>query len=431
MNLFFLHVIFALNRPTAIEFTGKRGRTQDGGRAASGIITMNISDNVTKKDSRKVALREMIKDRLQTAKMVLAPSKTMKDIWVELTKTYYPLSYNTFLNTFNRDLNTLDLFTLIAVSRYFQIPIELILADTSLSLEDFARQANLSSHRDNGLFDPSSESAGTFYGFMNAYDQSKDGLMHFQLDIQTKGKDSSSAVLTQYGQDAELIETYRGDRFSTPDKNMIYLALSGDSGHFMTIVFNTNTFGSGGQGFCRGVIFTAGSNQSEVINCILFREPVNIDDQEDTNETAEIKEYIRGLLKISNDRSQTLTISRDDYEQLLKDNGDVQTFSDRYQSMITPKEVLSIDEGYALYRSNRQDNAQQRESVIKALLSLRRKSLLPDQIMYSEYTPYLQFGQSLKAKTIRDRLTDAAVSEKSPHLFNGRPKRMARKGPRR
>lgn len=372
----------------------------------------------THEDERKILQRNAIKDRLRFIKDTCAPMSTMRDLWDLVSKKYCEIAYNTFLNTFkeDKDAKTLDLYTILGIANCFRIPVHLLLSGPDLSLEEFAVRAGL--EQTNG-FIPFNDYIGHYRGYMNSFNKDKSEVSSFDLTLSISETGVPSAVLIHHFEaltaGGELWKhdiEYKGTPILVLNNSTIYMTLTNDAGRFMILTFTYQRYMSGELYYRRGSVLTIETNQLEpvILNFVMFHHPVDIEDN---------GAYLKGLLKITNEMHQLFTVPKSVIDTLREKSSEVRDFLDRFEQsyVIHEEPVYQIDEGMALYMSN-QDEPEQRNRVMKALLLLREQSTLPDRLIYPAYTPYSRLGKEIqKPDDTQDQTPDQENRQKNPNML--------------
>ena len=373
----------------------------------------NKKINEEKQDKRKITQRIAIKERLRLIKDSCAPTLTMRDIWSEVSPKYYEISYNTFLNTFKEDLDvsTLDIYTILAVAKYYKIPVHLLLSGADLSLEEFAVRAGLKQTQG---FIPLDDYIGQYKGYMNSFNKDKTEISSFELEISVSDTGVPHAILIHHsemitagGELRSIDIEYRGTPILVLNNKTIYMTLTSDTGRFLILTFTYQKYLTGELYYRKGAVLTVESNQLEpvILNFVLFRYPVDLSENEI---------FLKGLLKITNETHQQYTVPLQSIEELCLHYPEVNAFIERFKatSVISEEPVYQIDEGMALYIAD-QDNPQRKSSVMKALLRLREQSTLPDRLIYPSYTPYSRLGKEIQNPDYDKNKTDTLQDSQS------------------
>ena len=356
----------------------------------------NTQDPQEHENDRKKLLRKVIKERLNYIKETCAPASTMRDIWNSITEDYYEIAYNTFLNTFKEEpsISTLDIYTVLAIARYFNIPVHLLLSGPDLSLEEFAIRSGLK--QSNG-FIPLTDYIGHYHGYMNSFNKDHTELSSFDLSISVSDTGVPYALLVHHfeafsagGKLRKHDIEYRGTPILVLNNSTIYMTLTSEAGRFLILTFTYQRYVSGELYYRRGAVLTIETNRLEpvILNFVMFHHPVDIRKNES---------YLKGLLKMTNETHQLFTVSEKAADALSREHPEVRAFLERFEgsNVICRDDVYQIDEGMALYMSN-QDEPDRRNGVMKALLQLREHSTLPDRLIYPSYTPYSRLGKEIQ-----------------------------------
>lgn len=191
-------------------------------------------------EANKANQRLAIKERLN----YLLDSSALKSrgkLLGELLKdgSYFPFNRNTFLAAFDPNSSSLDIYTVLAVGRYFNVDLDLLLASPALTIEQFDYHlAGLDTDSVRNLDDYT----GDYVLYMPSVNiRHKDELVLCELHIgQHNG--ALEAVLNYHSTyrnarkaKNELVVRYRGKPLLIKRSGNIYIPMTSETGQFLAI----------------------------------------------------------------------------------------------------------------------------------------------------------------------------------------------------
>ena len=261
----------------------------------------------------------------------------------------FKLSYNTIRTTLDpTDTSPPNLFALISLARLWNLDTASLLAPPVENVEDDSNIRTIESLMKSGKYIVLDHWAyqGEFHGYMLNPNTSRKEIVPFELEIK---KDEASGKVDAY-------MTYHSKPIEHENQRLYYRP-----GIAITI--------------------TSAERSPIALNFVLFENPLP---QE------KIDKYVPGLLKISGSNFMVEESVLDE----LKEDPDVQVFMDALGYIVksekSQKNVIRIKDSQIMTSI---DDVEQWESIMKALVMLKGRSLAPDWIQYTYVKDYTRFGK--------------------------------------
>ncbi len=353
-----------------------------------------ISDDMTPEMRQAVNRKNQslaIKERLNYL-LERSSFKKRSQLLAELSnsKDFFPFNRNTFLATFDPKSNTLDLYAVLAIGRYFNVDMDLLFASPNLTIDRFRKELEL---EDKNTVRNLNDYKGTYHCFMPSFNirhrelvpctliiSDSDGHLEASFTYQSKYIDLNDV-------EKEVRLTFRGKPILVKRSRNIYALMTSETGDYLFLSFSYQQYNTSGLYYRRGIVVSSESVSQDPIfmNMVLF--PNRIQGEEKMP-------LIRGLLRIMNEKHQPYLISGNDLAELENDPT-MKAYLDTWGSR--EEACVRIDEGRILYDIYREsDEAKMR--TMQALLRLRNYSGMTDRMVYPTDTPYSEFTKKFLIK---------------------------------
>ena len=303
----------------------------------------------------------------------------------------FKITENTLKKALNPNIPSMpNMFVVIGVSRILNLDIAGNLAEPTDNDEVVVRADPLGQK---GKFIELNEWAykGVFHGYMNNPNPNSfhRKIIGFELKIE-KLADHMQSELTYHlnatdtdGKEVASNPTYRGRPYLMTANENVYMLLSNEKGSIMFLMFKYMEHGTLPMYYRPGIAVTVspGTKDPLILNFVLFKDEV---DGEKT------KKYLPGLLRLTDSR---FAVEASVIEQ-YKDDPDVQIFMEELGYIFNNKTIKN--DVYWLKDTqiiNSIDDESVRESIMKALITLKGHSLAAERITYPYIDAYTRFGK--------------------------------------
>ena len=306
----------------------------------------------------------------------------------------FKLSYNTIRTTLDpTDTSPPNLFALISLARLWNLDTASLLAPPVENVEDDSNIRTIESLMKSGKYIVLDHWAyqGEFHGYMLNPNTSRKEIVPFELEIK---KDEASGKVDAYmtyhskpidthGEVVENNPHYHGVPILLTSTENVFILFTNDHGGFFFLCFKYMEHENQRLYYRPGIAITITSAERSPIalNFVLFENPLP---QE------KIDKYVPGLLKISGSNFMVEESVLDE----LKEDPDVQVFMDALGYIVksekSQKNVIRIKDSQIMTSI---DDVEQWESIMKALVMLKGRSLAPDWIQYTYVKDYTRFGK--------------------------------------
>lgn len=322
--------------------------------------------NLSEKDKQIYAIKNRLVE--VTGTNVYAVYKKILDMELD-----YNINYNTLNKTLSLNYTNLDLFSVLAVCRLFNLDTSYIFSAPDSEFETMPSPQNMvDGEKFVVLNDPLY--FGKYNGYMYSYNPGSNEIINFDLDIQ-EGK----AVLIYHGKSIN----HSGEAYNYDVKlegipilirncNNIFILFTRDSGGFFFLYFDYKKYNKAEMYYRKGILVTNSSLNDKppmFQNFVLVRNKV-LDEK---------LSLIEGLLKITNDNC---FIRKDKLLELKENDEDVTNLFDKCGYIINHElgEYYCINESLILKAVDKNFVP----DILKALLKIRNNSEQPGRIIYED-----------------------------------------------
>lgn len=307
----------------------------------------------------------------------------------------FSIAYNTIRSTLDpSDSTTPNLYAVIGMARLWHLDTASLLAPPSENEEEDYEVITVEALMRTGKYVVLDEWAyqGEFHGYlMNPNTTSKE-IVPMELTIkknEASGKVEAfmtyhSKPVDTHGEIVENNPKFHGIPMLLTSTENVFILFTNDNGGFFFMCFKYIEHGTQRLYYRPGVAVTITTAERTpiVVDFVLF-------DKELPKEKAE--KYVPGLLKVTG----TNFLVEEEVVEELKDDPDVKAFMDTMgyivESEKSRKSVYRIKDSQIMTSI---DDDEQWESVMKALIMLKGRSLAPDWIMYPYVKDYTRFGKN-------------------------------------
>lgn len=297
----------------------------------------------------------------------------------------FELNYDTLAHTLDLNRNTLDMYCVIAMCRYFNLDIAYVLSEPSSTSEAMDEQSQFISERYSVLNDP--RYMGTYYGYLYSQKQTYNLVDKFELDIHlTHGKVLATLTVIYYNEEKTEIgrRKFTGIPIFVRPSN-IYIVFTESNGQFILMSFSYVHYNVKNLYFRRGAIITLGKDaarQPLLQSFVLFGRELS-DEQ--------VEKYVPGFLLLYD---SAFHIRADVLAQLAEEHEDVaylfRDFSYIFQANC--ERFFTVNEAQILASVK---NNMPKKDVIKALQIMKSNAVDAKRIYFPEIEAISEFAECL------------------------------------
>lgn len=301
----------------------------------------------------------------------------------------FSLNYDTFRKTLDPNSTTLDIYSVIALCRYWNLDLSYILSSPDNTEIPMPSTENLvNSSKFSILNDP--KYAGTYYGYIHSAKKVFSHIDYFELTIsESCGKFQADMVLHAFGTANEGRRTEVQKHLTGVPihvhPNAIFIILTNDAGELFIIFFNYVPYRSNNLYFKLGFLMTCATEISRPVlmqKFALFSQPVP---------PAKMK-YIPGFLLLND---HTFHIPASVVDQLKNTEPSVQKLFDDFGYLLeySRKDVYCINESQFLnsYSSSLSSNDIHKAlTILKSFASDANRIVITDSTALAEFSKLLQ-----------------------------------------
>lgn len=305
--------------------------------------------------------------------------------------SYFELNYVTLKSTLNFGSNTLDIFSVLAMCRYWHLDTAYVFAPPSSAGSPMPESKELIVSEDTGKFivldDP--QYFGNFYGYLYTPNHTKGEIIRFELEIHNRNG-TASADFTYHGFPTLIDGSKREDLrilHGTPilhvTSSNIFIILTNDRGDFYLLYYSRQRFRSHKLYFRRGVILTSSSlrdNPPLVQNFVLFAKPIS----------EEGMKYIPGMLASA---THEFTISQKEVDLLKENEPEVTKLFEDFGYILEHNldPAYRINEKQILHSVTKDTLGN--DDIFKALFLLKDRAFLPKRTVYEDDNALASFSK--------------------------------------
>ena len=300
----------------------------------------------------------------------------------------FSLNYDTFRKTLDPNSTTLDIYSVLALCRYWNLDVSYILSspDTKETpMPDVEKMVNTSKFR---ILDDE-KYTGTFHGYMYSHKEMFSHMKHFELTIH-KSAEHFKANLTLHAisKPDGIHETkFPKHLTGTPilvNSNVIFIILTNSLGEFFILSFNYTPYRRGTLYFKQGFILSCATEVSHPVlmqRFVLFSKPISPEHMKD----------LPSFLLLNN---RIFHVPADAMEELAQANPNVQKIFDHFGYLLehSRKEMYCINEAQLL---NSYDPAISVNEILKGLIAMKSVASDATRIFIADSTILAEFSKLL------------------------------------
>ena len=307
----------------------------------------------------------------------------------------FNIAYNTIRNTLNpKDPTTPNLYAVLGMARLWNLDTASLLAPPTENSDGSDEVMTVEALMKSGKYVVLDEWAyqGEFHGYLMNPNTSSKEIVPMELTIsknEASGKVKAfmtyhSKPLDTHGEVVENNPEFHGTPMLLTSTENVFILFTNDKGGFFFMCFKYIEHGTQRLYYRPGiaVTITTAERTPIVVNFVLF-------DKKLPAEKAE--KYVPGLLKVT---GNNFLVEEEEVEA-LKEDPDVKVFMETMgyivESEKSKKSVYRIKDSQIMTSI---DDETQWESIMKALVMLKGRSLAPDWIMYPYVKDYTRFGKN-------------------------------------
>ena len=300
----------------------------------------------------------------------------------------FSLNYDTFRKTLDPNSTTLDIYSVLALCRYWNLDVSYILSspDTKETpLPDVEKMVNSSKFR---ILDDE-KYTGTFHGYMYSRKEVFSRIEHFELNIHKsatyfKADMTLHIITTPDGKSETELTKYLTGTPILVNSNVIFIILTNQMGDFLIVSFNYTPYRRKNLYFKEGFILSCATEVSRPIlmqRFVLFSKPIS-------------SEHIKDLPGFLLLNSRIFHVPADAMEELAQANPNVQKIFDHFGYLLehSRKEMYCINEAQLL---NSYDPTISVNEILRGLLAMKDSSSDATQISITDSATLAEFSKLL------------------------------------
>lgn len=326
-------------------------------------------NNLSDKDKHIIAIKERLNSVLESKE------QTKYSVWKEISNLEldYEINYNTFRATLSLSDSNLDLFSVLALCKLWNLDTSYIFSSPNSNFEIMPSPQTMVNGEKYVILDDQFY-FGKYNGYMYSYNPGSNQLVHFDLEL-NKGSAKlvyHGSTINYSGETSNFDMTLEGIPILVRNCNNIFILFTQDSGSFFFIYFSYKKYNQSDMYYRKGIVVTNSSLNDKppmLSNFVLVR-----------NKVPNQKLYlVEGLLKITGDNC---FISKEKLLDLKKNDEDVAKLFDLCGFIVNHElgEYYCINESLIIKATK--ENAV--PEILKALMKIRNCSEQPKRIIYED-----------------------------------------------